>query len=198
MELNNEKVSCPRPPATVLRGFVSTLSCLHMSLSPASTCHSLLLPHVTLTCLHVPLSPGSTCHQVLAVHKRCWNVHMMSKCCWTELRHEYYDGKTKAYGARFMLPVAARRTIMSRLECVTSHHITLGMRSLHHPRIRITAIILHTVHNNIPGVHLWSETSRTMSPAKVASRFRSPNFGDFKEKITHHMPSHHITSYYTT
>ena len=33
-----------------------TLSCLHMSLSRASTYHSLVPPRVTLSCLHVSLS----------------------------------------------------------------------------------------------------------------------------------------------
>eukprot|EP01050_Picozoa_sp_SAG11_P002718 SAG11_NODE_141_length_14934_cov_4.821503_3_plen_72_part_00 len=41
--------------------------------------------------------------KVPVVHKRVWNVNMWSKCCWTPERHEYYDGKMRAFNSKFHL-----------------------------------------------------------------------------------------------
>jgi hypothetical protein len=49
------------------------------------------------------------------VHKRVWNFNMWSKCCWSEERHKYYDGKKRAYATDFHVTAAAREQILGKL-----------------------------------------------------------------------------------
>ena len=62
------------------------------------------------------------------VHKRIWNVHMWcGRCCWSDARKKYFDGKKRAYAETFHVTPAQKDDLMQWLR--TSVHF-LSERSL--------------------------------------------------------------------
>lgn len=67
-------------------------------------------------------------HRMEEVHKRIWNVHMWcGRCCWSDARKRYFDGKKAAYREQFHVTSAQKDDLMQWLR--TSVHF-LSERSL--------------------------------------------------------------------
>jgi hypothetical protein len=49
-------------------------------------------------------------HRMEEVHKRIWSLHMWcGRCCWSDARKRYYDGKRAAYREQFHVVIERER-----------------------------------------------------------------------------------------
>eukprot|EP00438_Fugacium_kawagutii_P019475 Skav222357 [mRNA] locus=scaffold5844:74349:82456:- [translate_table: standard] len=50
-----------------------------------------------------------------AVHKRIWNLHMWSSCCWSSARRRYYNGKVEARKAQLPVTCSQKDAVLEAL-----------------------------------------------------------------------------------
>mmetsp|Transcript_32796 Transcript_32796/g.42125 ORF Transcript_32796/g.42125 Transcript_32796/m.42125 type:complete len:361 (-) Transcript_32796:116-1198(-) len=81
-------------------------------------------------------------HRMEEVHKRIWNVHMWcGRCCWSDARKRYFDGKKAAYREQFHVTPSQKDDLMQWLR--TSVHF-LSERSLMDYSLMVSCVKFET------------------------------------------------------